>query len=164
MIKRLFRKKNTTHGFTLIEVIVTLALLTSISLACISILSSGLAAKADIDMKLKEQVAIRQVVIAVTRDIRMEPEQNGVLGPLAGRYALDGTMLVRSADSWGARQGSVVGQNIADFSIVVDGGDKGDRAIITVQSTGRADGTGAHTVQTQIYLRIGSNGNEDEDG
>ena len=74
MLKLHEPKKNKLRGFTLIETIVTLALLSVISLVCIGILTSALATRNDMEMKLKDQVALRQAVIAVTSDIRKNPE------------------------------------------------------------------------------------------
>ena len=135
--------KKSIRGFTLIETIVTLAILVIISLICIGILSSAFTARNFSDEAIKEQVALRQAVLAVTSEIRKAPDDAGPLGPLDERYEVADGMLKRATGDYA---GSVIAKDIADFNI--DTGTEPGRALINITST---NGT---TVETQIYIRV----------
>jgi len=137
------QNKGKTRGFTLVETIVTLALLCTISLVCVGILTSALTARNEIEFKLKDQVAIRQAVLGITGDIRKNPEFSEE-SPLQDRYELgageyEGVLL--RVDGTGA-----VATNIASFAI--DTETEPGMAVITVASLN------GQRVTTKIFLRI----------
>jgi len=142
--KLLKLKTKQGNGFTLVETIITLALLSVISLACIGILTSALSARNDIEIKLKDQIALRQAVLSVTRDIRKDPYEDGALGPIQQRYDVVNNKLLRTAAGWGALQGSAVAADIAVFDIRVEDG----KAEIQIRSLG------GQTVETKIFIRV----------
>jgi len=144
MLKLHELKRTKNRGFSLVGTIVTLVLLCVISLSCIGIVTSVLSAKNDIDAKLKDHVAIRQALLTVTSDIRKDPKDDGLLGPIESRYGVNNGMLIRTAANWGALQGSAVARDVAEFKIKIDN----DRAEITIKSKG------GHEVSTKIYLRV----------
>ena len=141
-LKELNKKKN--RGFTLIETIITLVLLCVISLVCVGILTSMLSARNDLEVKLKDQIALRQTVLTVTSEIRKDPDDTSLLGPVDKRYDAEDGMLRRTADGWGDMKGSAVAFDIADFDISIADG----RAEIYIKSIG------GQVVTTQIYLRF----------
>ncbi|MCL2699847.1 MAG: hypothetical protein FWE68_05990 [Defluviitaleaceae bacterium] len=144
MLKLFELKRMKNRGFSLVGTMVTLVLLCIISLSCIGILTSVLSAKSDIDLKLKDQVAIRQALLTVTGDIRKDPSEDGPLGPIAARYGVQNGMLIRTAGNWGALQGSALAKDIAEFNITVD--DK--IAEISIKSVNGQE------VATKIHLRF----------
>ena len=143
-------KKKKKRGFTLVETIITMALLSVVSIACIGILSSALAAKGEIDLKLKDQIALRQAILNITSDIRRDPE--GFLyfdydgNPQGtGPYTLTNNMIIRATPFFSDEEIPVVAKNIENFSIeVVPGG----KAVLTIRSVGGQE------VSTTIFLRV----------
>ena len=144
MSRLAYIRKNKDRGFTLVETIVTLILLSVVVIASVGILSSALSARADLEVKLKDQIALRQAVLAVTSDIRKDPNEAGPLGPLEDRYAVSNNMLIRTGSQWADLQGSALALDIEDFDLkVIDG-----RAMIFIESVG------GQQVETSIYLRV----------
>jgi len=144
MLKLSELKKLKNRGFSLVGTMVTLVLLCVISLACIGILTSALTAKSDIDLKLKDQIAVRQALLIVTGDIRKDPRNDGPLGPIKDRYGVSNGMLVRTSGKWGSLQGSAVAKDVAEFKLKVED----NRAEIYIKSVNGQE------VSTKIYLRV----------
>ena len=145
-LKILVRDKD--RGFTLVELVVTLVLLSLVVFVSVGILSSALTAGSDLEGRLNDQIALRQATLAVTRDIRENPDEEGTLGPLDERYSVEHGMLVRSAEEWDelGLRGSALAVDIGSFSIdtTTDPG----RAIITIESVR------GQIVETRIFLRV----------
>jgi len=136
-------KRNRVKGFTLIETIITLVLLCVISLVCIGILTSALSARSDIETKLRDQIALRQAVLAITSEIRIEPEESGpnALGPIANRYYLGEDEYADVLFRKGAL--GAVATDISAFNITINDG----RAEIYIRSVG------GQVVTTTIFIR-----------
>lgn len=136
-------KKN--NGFTLIEAIVSLAILGIISVVCLNVLTFALSAKSKNDITVKEQVALRQALLTITSEIRKEPNNNDSSGPITERYTT-GTLtdgMLKRLD------GSVIAKDIKSFNIEFDDETNPSKVIITIESINK------QKVTTTIHLRIG---------
>jgi len=130
--------KNKT-GFTLVETIVTTTILSIVVLLSLSILISTLNMQRLSNTTIEEQINLRQAALAITSEIRKNPDEAGALGPFVGRYYINDDILMRS-------DGSAVARGIAGFSI--NTADKPGWAVISIESTGGQE------VNTVIFLRI----------
>ncbi|MCL2529704.1 MAG: prepilin-type N-terminal cleavage/methylation domain-containing protein [Coriobacteriia bacterium] len=131
--------KKDRAGFTLVETIVTTTILSIVVLLSLSILISTLNFQRLSNTTIEEQVNLRQAVLAVTSEVRKNPDETGALGPFSSRYSVSNEMLMRS-------DGSAIARGIADFSINTT--DKPGWAVISIESTGGQE------VSTVIYIRI----------
>jgi len=146
MLKLSDYKKEKNRGFTLVELIVTIVLFSIVAIASLGILSATMTTRGEIESRLRDQVALRQAIVSITKDIREDPE---VTPPetLQDRYdwrdGYDGVLF--RIDESGNYAGAVA-ENLSEFSIDTDN-DRG-QAVITLKSQGGQE------VTTTIYLRI----------
>lgn len=101
--------KNNTSGLTLVEVVVSVALVSVISIITLGLVTSAMSAKNRGDALMRDQISMRQALLTITVEIRKTP--NGT--PVENRYSLDANGMIKRTDD------SVVVKNIADFRITV---------------------------------------------
>jgi len=131
-------KKNA--GFTLIETIVTMTIVSIVVVLSLSILISTLNFQRISNTTLQEEINLRQAALAVTSEIRKNPDETGPMGTFNSRYSINADDVLIRAD------GSAVAREIADFSINTV--DKPGWASIEIESTS------GQKVSTVIYIRI----------
>jgi prepilin-type N-terminal cleavage/methylation domain-containing protein len=99
MNKKMNLKKN---GFTLLEGIIAIALISVITIGCMGVISSAASLKFRSDDMLEDQIAIKQTLLAVTREIRMDAEafKNGYTYlPGGGSIVLGNEMVIQHIES-----------------------------------------------------------------
>ena len=127
------KKFKKSQGITLVETIIVMIILSFMAVVCIVLLTSALLTKKESEDAIKQHVALRQAVLAFTREIRIEGF------PFIKPYNLDLTTGELSLDD------ITIAKNIASFDIATDLDTK--KAKIYIESTG------GQWVTTQIHLR-----------
>jgi hypothetical protein len=140
-----FKKNNS--GFGLIEAIVVLSLLTIFGM---SMITSAMTARNRNDTLLRENIALRQGLLAVTREIRMDPE--------TAENALDGMFHFEMNMLWRMRNGvreRVLVEHISAFESSIEAvDDDNNRVRIELVSSRVILPSGdSLSAETTIFLR-----------
>lgn len=144
-------------GMTLIELVVTIAILAIFSVCCFSLITSGLRSYQVTNSQIEGQVSIRAAALVVMRDIRQNPNAFSAAydgGTLNSMYTVDGGALKRTnafqslASTASIDTAGAIAVDIQGISLTATG--TGIRRVeITINST--TPGVGVTTV---ISLRV----------
>jgi prepilin-type N-terminal cleavage/methylation domain-containing protein len=137
--------KNKKQGFTVAETLVTMAIISIIAVACLSVLSASLNAKSRSDALIKEHIALRQAVLIVTSEIRKNPEYFANIDNIADICVKrDGFIWLKIKN----KDDIAVAEDINKLTIETEGTGNNKKAVITIVSENGQE------VTTKIHLRV----------